>query len=385
MELLNLNKIKISGGTLISKGKKEVKSLNIQDKKIVSFDKDFMGDYIINAEGMYVLPGLIDMHFHGVKGKSVTDENPSSLEEICLDLLKQGITAFLPSGSADLKKYNMNLLRNVNLLNKKDYIGAEIIGVFMEGPFINVKKRGAQPEEFIEQLNLDLLKEYIKEGQGLIKMFVIAPELPGAVDFIRYLKREHILVSAGHTNATYEEMINGIDEGISVLTHFYNGMSGLHHREPGCVGAGLLDNRVVCELICDGAHIHPKAIELAIKNKGCDMICMVSDNGPLTGVPYGVYEMPGRTISVRPDGNYDNSGSLAGSQKTLLEDFKFMVLELGYPIEEVSQMTSYNQAKLLNLDDRKGSLCIGKDGDIIILSKSLELKYVIKGNMVMRF
>lgn len=331
----------------------------------------------IDISGHYLLPGLVDIHIHGRKGRAVTDPNPLTLKELSFDLLTQGITSFAPTGSAT--EGNFSLLENVVSLAQTNYEGAEIIGVHMEGPFLNPERRGAQPAKYILPPTKENIDALLLAGKGWIKHFTIAPEVAGGFEAVRYLADRGLLVSIGHTIATYEETMRAIELGARLMNHFFNGMVPLHHREIGTVGAGLLNDLVSCELICDGLHVDRHAIELTIKNKGYEKVCMVSDNTLPSGLPYGDYQLPGKTVTVTSRGNLDDKGSLSGSQNSLFEDFVLMVQEFNHPIHEVVKMSSLNPAKLYQIDDCKGSIEEGKDADLLVLTPDLKLREVYKG------
>lgn len=383
MQTTSTAKVTIVNGAVVTPDGIRIQNVEVENGVIAGLGLASNDGVSVDAAGCYVVPGLIDCHIHGLRGKGATDEDPELLASIASDLLANGITSFYPTGSATFKENNMNVLNNANTLQASKRLGARILGVHLEGPFLNEKKRGAQPARFIVPISTALLEEFIAAGRGLLSHVTLAPELDGALEAIAFLRGKGILVSAGHTNATYEEMEQGINAGIELMNHFYNGMRSLHHREVGALGAGFLDDRVSCELICDGVHVEPQAIKLAIRNKGFDKICMISDNTPVSGLPEGEYELPGKTVRVTKDGNFDHLGSLSGSKKTLFEDFVFMVNELGYPIEQVVQMASLNPARLHRVDDRKGSIAVGKDADVVILTKELAIKHIIQGTTVL--
>lgn len=378
-------RINLLNGTVVFPEGCCIADVELTDGMITGIGLPASDGHTIDAAGCYLVPGLIDIHIHGLKGRAATDAAIDSLQFMARELLAAGITSFVPTGAAIYKENNLNVLRNANIMKEQKYPGAEILGVHLEGPFLNVQKRGAQPAEFIVPITWAAIDEFLAAGNGLLNHITLAPELDGALEAIKLLRQQGVLVAAGHTCATYEELEQGIDAGISLLTHFFNGMQQLHHREVGVVGAGLLDERVFCELICDGVHVHPKAIELVIRNKGYEKVCMVSDNTLVSGLPEGEYDLPGKKVKVTREGNFDHHGSLTGSRKNLFEDFVSMVKEYGYPIEKVAMMAAYNPAKLHGVGDRKGSIAVGKDADILVLTKELKLRQVIKGRHIVEF
>ena len=195
----------------------------------------------------------------------------------------------------------------------------------MEGPYFNIKKKGAQPEIHIKNPDLQELKEYITCGNELIKIVALAPELPNSIDAIQYLTKENIVVSCGHSNSTFEEAINGIEAGITEATHLYNGMRSFSHREPGIIGAVLLDKKVSCEIICDGIHVHYGAIDLAYRLKGREGIILISDAMRATGLKDGKYDLGGQMVYVKGDEARLKEGTLAGSTLTLNKAVKNLV------------------------------------------------------------
>lgn len=323
----------------------------------------------------YLIPGLIDLHLHGIAGHDVMDAHDDALTAMSMALAKEGVTGFLATTmTAEPDRIEAALKAISIAMTKKE--GAAILGVHLEGPFIAASKRGAQREAALELPSIALFNQWQRMAGGAIKIVTMAPELKGAREMIAAL-HEKVVVAIGHTNATYAETQAAIDAGCTYATHLFNAMRGLHHRDPGAVGALLLSDRIMAELIVDGIHLHPATVELALRLKGKDRLILVTDAMRATCLGDGEYDLGGQIVSVQGEEALLKDGTLAGSvlrlRQAVMNIFKFSTSTLINAIE----MASINPAAALQIDQTKGSIAIGKDADLVVMSPQFEAVFTM--------
>lgn len=357
----------ISGGILIS-GKIIEKIVEEED---LMFYKEIN---FIDAKDNLIIPGLIDIHIHGSGGWAIDSCEKEQIKGMCRYLTSVGVTSFHPTlGGEEVErtKRNLNVIGSVM---EEDYDGAKMLGIHMEGPFLNPEKKGIFRVDNLLNPSIELMESFMEESKDNIIHVTVAPELGGAKELIEFLVENDILVSGGHTNATIDETKKGIQWGITLSNHTCNAQSSIHHREPGALGGYLLDDEIYCELICDFFHVHPDMIKLILKMKSSERVCMISDAVVGSGLKPGKYNFSERVITIDEKGwSKLADGTIAGSAKSLLFGFKNLV-QLGYSIEEVIKMSSYIPAKLSNVDSRKGTIEVGKDADLVILDNDYNVK-----------
>ncbi|OGD17584.1 N-acetylglucosamine-6-phosphate deacetylase [Candidatus Atribacteria bacterium RBG_19FT_COMBO_35_14] len=340
---------------------------------------------IIEAKDKFVVPGYIDIHIHGGGGSDVMDGEYEAIKQVATTHSRFGTTAFLPTTMTMSKDKIIRSLRSICEAVKKGTAGAEILGIHLEGPYINPEKKGAQKEEDIKKISLEEFLEFNQASGNLIRLVTIAPEMPGAIDFIRWLHQQGIIVSVGHSNATYKQVQEGIQAGLSQVTHIFNAMRGLHHREPGVVGAALSSPKLIVEMIADGIHLHPIVLKMLTQIKESEKLVLITDAMRATGFKEGTYDLGGQEVIVTKGQARLKDGTLAGSVLTMDKAVKNMVTKVGIPLSKAIQMASFNPAKCLGVEDRKGSLEPGKDADIVILNKNLETELtMVAGKVVYR-
>ncbi len=365
-----------SEGILIENG-----FIKIIDGKIVEIgsteelekDNEFE---VIELAGQYkAIPGLIDVHIHGVNGADTMDATKEALDTMVTALPKEGTTSFLATTMTQEGKQIENALLNAGqYIEKQQPTGkAEILGLHLEGPFVNPKRAGAQPIQHIIDPDLALFKEWQSLTKGNIKLVTLAPEQPGGLDMIRYLKANGIIASIGHTDATYDEVNEAIDAGANHITHLFNQMRGLHHREPGVVGAAFLRDELKAEIIVDGVHVRPEMVKLAFKQKQSEGLILITDSMRAKCLKNGKYDLGGQEVTVKNGKAVLEDGTLAGSILKLGHAVKNIISYTGCSLEDAIEMASVNPAKQLNIYDRKGSIAVGKDADIVILDEELEV------------
>jgi N-acetylglucosamine-6-phosphate deacetylase len=323
----------------------------------------------------HAVPGFIDVHIHGVAGADTMDATEEALNTMVSALPKEGTTSFLATTMTQEAKQIESALINIGryMENKQTSGTSEIIGIHLEGPFINPKKAGAQPKQHIVDPNIPLFKEWQKLSNGRIKLVTLAPEQPGGIEMIRYLKEIGIIASIGHTDATYDQVGKAIEAGANHITHLYNQMRGLHHREPGVVGAALLRDELLVELIVDGIHSRPEMVLLTYKQKRSEGIILITDSMRAKCLKNGQYDLGGQAVTVKDGKAFLEDGTLAGSILKFGDAIKNFITHTECSLEDLIKMTASNPAKQLNIFDRKGSISVGKDADIIILDDKMEV------------
>ncbi len=343
------------------------------------------GAEVIEGKDKFIAPGYIDIHVHGGGGSDVMDGDYEAINQIAIAHSHFGTTSFLPTTMTMSKDKIIRSLRSICEAVKKGTAGAEILGIHMEGPYINPEKKGAQKEEEIKKISIEEFLEFNQASGNLIRLVTIAPEMPGAIGLIKYLYKQGIIASVGHSNATYVQTQAGIQAGLSHVTHTFNAMRGLHHREPGVVGAALTSPELTVEVIADGIHIHPIVLKILTKIKEGEKIVLITDSMRAAGLKEGTYDLGGQEVIVAKGQARLKDGTLAGSVLTMDKAVKNMVNKVGIQLPKVVQMASFNPAKCLGIDDKKGSLEPGKDADIVILNKNLETELtVVAGKVVYR-
>lgn len=343
------------------------------------FEED---DEIIDGQGCYVIPGLIDIHFHGCMGYDFCDGTEEALKNIAKYQASQGITTIVPATMALPEEYLMKIMANAGQYKNEE--GATLAGINMEGPYISKAKKGAMLEKFIRKANVEEFRRLQQAANGLIKLCDIAPEEEGAMEFIDEMKNE-VRLSLAHTSAGYDIAKEAYERGACHLTHLFNAMPPFAHRDPGVIGAARDNERVMCELICDGIHVHPAAVRGAFEMFGDDRIVFVSDSLKTMGIPDGVYQAGDYTVKVEGKRVTLPDGTIAGSNTNLLECMRTAVLEMDIPLESAVGCATINPARSVGIDDKYGSITVGKVANAVLLNYDLTLKNVIlKGNLTKR-
>jgi len=336
---------------------------------------------VIDVHAKLVCPGFADLLVHGGAGHGFADDNSESIEKISSYFLRHGSTTMLASLFAKPERLLLKDLRRV-----ADFIeghpGSNIRGIHMEGPYLNKQLKGAMNQDYLWKPDVDSWKKIWDASKGHIKIMTIAPELPDADKVMRAAAQDGVVLSIGHSMASYDEVLNAIDNGAAHVTHIFNAMQQFHHRTPSIVLASLMHNELKIELIADTLHVHPAVIQLLLKLKGSSGIILVSDSIRAGGMHEGEYEFADQKIYMKGKKAFLEDGTLAGSTLTLNLAIKNMVEAAGAKITEAVRMASLNGVKVLNLDHKKGILAVGKDADIAVLNSNYEVELTtLKGRI----
>lgn len=338
---------------------------------IVSSTEIPAGTETIDAAGKYVIPGLVDVHIHGYLGEDASDGSFDGIRIMAEGIAKNGVTSFLPTTMTvsydELRAAFAQIRKGMEESKSASWQGAEILGVNAEGPFINPSKKGAQAGENIRPGDAEFLKEYL----DIIRVFTIAPEMPGNMDCIREMAGK-CLISMGHTNATFDEAKAGIEAGVGHVTHLFNAQTALMHRDPGVVGAALTDDRVSTELIADAFHVNANLFPLVAKLKG-DKLVLITDCTRAGGLADGEYTLGGQPIFVNGIECRLADGTIAGSVLRLNHAVRNLLKYTDLPVWEAVNAASLNPAKRIGTDHMKGSLEKGKDADIVLCDEDFNI------------
>jgi len=340
----------------------------------------------LDVGGGVVAPGLIDMHVHGVGGYGPLDGSVANLHMMALLLTRHGVTSFAPTfGSAPLDAI-LRGLEDAHEARRTQKVGAQILGVHMEGPYMNPAERGAMPLSTLRLPEPEEYARFLSYADDIAEM-TLAPELPGAVELIQALRKRGILAAAGHSIAIDSELERAVEAGLSHATHLFCNMGTLRRvnirRVAGMVESVLLDDRITAEIITDGYHIAPSLMKLALKVKGPERLAIVTDGSHLTGMPPGRYTAFGREVIVEDNITYvSDRSAYAGSVATMDRCLRCAIESMDLPLPVALRMASLTPATILGVADRKGSLEPGKDADIVIFDSSLHVKYTLVGGRI---
>ena len=326
--------------------------------------------------GAYVIPGLIDIHNHGNSGCDFSDGSLEGVTVMARYLAQNGITSFAPASMTLGEEQLASAFETAAQLHEDTPEDAAMLrGIHMEGPFFSFKKKGAQNPAYLRDPDYEMFLRLNEKAKGLIKIADVAPELPGATEYVEKVK-DICTVSIAHTDAGYDEAKTAIDAGASHLTHLYNAMPGLHHRNPGVIGAAAENENVTAELICDGKHVHPSAVRAAFKLFGAERICMISDALSACGMADGEYELGGQQIFVKDGLAFLGDGvTIAGSAANLFSGLQ-KTISFGIRPEDAIRAATYNPAKVIGAQDEVGSIENGKCADFLVLNEKFELQSV---------
>jgi N-acetylglucosamine-6-phosphate deacetylase len=339
-------------------------------------------DIHVNATGTgwILVPGFIDIHIHGASGFDVMDGTQEALNGLASALPREGTTSFLATTMTQTEDSIGIALKNASLFNA-DATQAEMLGIHLEGPFISAERAGAQPIEHIVPPSISLFEKWQELSGNRIKLVTVAPEVDHGLAFIEEVTANNVVASLGHTDATYEVVSEAVKVGATHVTHLYNQMSPFHHREPGVVGAALLQKPLTVELIVDFIHSAPNSVELAYRQKGAGGIILITDAMRAKGLAPGMYDLGGQDVAVTQNDARLADGTLAGSILTMENAAKNMKAATDCTLSELVAMTSTNAATQLGLSN-KGAIESGKDADLTIIDEDWNVQMTIcSGNI----
>ena len=364
----------IRNGMVFQENKNFVqRDVYIENGRIVHSIQDVEDTTEVDASGLYVLPGLVDIHSHGAVGHDFSDGDEEGLKKILKYEYSHGITTYCPT-SMTVEKEKLTKIFS-SMADWKDEKGmSHVAGINMEGPFLDVNKRGAHRPEWILDPDIDLFRECNRLCGGKIRLVTLAPNIDGAMEFIQALKEETV-ISLGHTAADYDTCKKALDAGACHVTHLYNAMNPLEHRAPGLIAAASEDENCVAELICDGIHVHASMIKVAFKLFP-DRIALISDSMRAVGLANGTYELGGQQVHVDGRRATLSNGTIAGSA-TNVSDCMCTAVSFGIPLEDAIAAATITPAKSIGIFDEVGSLTPGKRADILLVDKNLKLVRVI--------
>ena len=363
--------------------------LLIEDGRIaaIGYHLPVDSDYeVVSFSGDIMIPGLIDTHVHGAGGQDAMDATPQSLTLLRQALLREGTTAFLATTISSPFEQLSAVLANIVAADHDD-LQAELLGVHLEGPFLTHRYKGAHIGDYLPPSTagkeIAALTHFIDTYPDLIRIITFAIERTDAKDLLALCQNHNIIASAGHTGADYSAMIHAAASGIRRLTHTFNAMPGIHHRDPGPITEGLLNPEIELEFIGDGVHIHPAILEMALRLKPQSKITLVSDGTRAVGMPNGQYELGGQMTIVENGTARLSDGTIAGSAYPLLQGVRTIVQVLKRPLYEAVRLASLNPAQTLGVSHRLGSLETGKDATFVRLDPNLVVKQVwVQGKMM---
>ncbi|MCD6519917.1 MAG: N-acetylglucosamine-6-phosphate deacetylase, partial [Anaerolineae bacterium] len=335
----------------------------------------------LDLGGQRLIPGLIDIHVHGAMGHDTMDATPQALEEMARFYARHGVTGFLATTVAASEKAIMAALENIARVMRQGTGGARILGAHVEGPYLNVERRGAQ---HAEEVRLAQPQEYRRFfATGVVRLITLAPEYPENQELLRFAVTHGAAVAIGHTKASYEIIRQAVALGATQVTHLFNGMEPMHHRNPGVVGAALTLDALYCQLIADNIHIQPPVLKLAVRAKGPERIILITDAMRGTGMPDGDYTLGEEKVTVRQGIARTETGALAGSTLTLERALANIMAATELSFAEALPMATRIPAQTLGLERHKGSLAVGMDADLAVIDDNFQVSLtMVEGEIV---
>ena len=323
-----------------------------------------------------ILPGFIAIHCHGAYGFDTNDADPEGLRKWAKGIVDEGVTSFLATTLTQSEEVLTNAVSNVAKVVEEGYEGAEILGIHFEGPYLNKAHKGAQPEEYCVKPNIEQFKRYQKAAHGLIKYITMAVENDEDYTLTKYCSQNNVVVSIGHSNATYEQAVQAYAHGARSMTHVYNAMTPFTHRANGLVGGALRIRNMYGEIICDGNHSTLAALNNFFTSKGPDYSIMITDSLMCKGFPVGTkFDFGGQEVVIYPDGSAHlvEAGNLAGSTLNVNKGLKILIEDALVPVNYAINACTSNPARCLHVADRKGTIGVGYDADLVILDRDYEV------------
>ncbi|OAB42657.1 N-acetylglucosamine-6-phosphate deacetylase [Paenibacillus glacialis] len=373
VQMVLRNSIVPTANVWISEGK--IMRIDTGDLPILEGDHE-----LIDARGHLLVPGMIDVHIHGANGLDMMDGTEESIQEVSRACASTGCTSFLATSVSSTMEDLLEMIRSVKRVMGQE-VGAKIAGIHLEGPYLNPKRKGMQNEKYLRHPNLEEMKIIFQEAGSLIKMVTIAPELPGAMDLISFLKEQGVVISIAHSDATYEEAKQAFTAGASHVTHCFNGMRPIHHRDPGLIVAAFEEKHVSLQAIVDNVHLHPAIIRLMHSIKGPEGMVLITDALQAMGMGDGNYIFGGHHVTVEGGIARLEDGTLASSTVTMNEALRYTV-ETGISLIDAVQMASTTPANILGFQ-QKGEISSGFDADLVLLDDEFQVLWTMVGGQIL--
>ncbi|WP_169088856.1 N-acetylglucosamine-6-phosphate deacetylase [Paenibacillus sp. PL91] len=367
------NKIVSSANVWISEGK--IMRIDTGDLPILGEEHER-----IDGRGHLLVPGMIDVHIHGANGFDMMDGTEESIQEVSRACASSGCTSFLATSVSSTMEDLLEMIRSVKRAIGQE-AGAKIAGIHLEGPYLNPKRKGMQNEKYLRHPNLEEMKMIFQEAGSLIKMVTIAPELPGGMDLISFLKEKGVVIAIAHSDATYEEAKQAFTAGASHVTHCFNGMRPIHHRDPGLIVAAFEEKHVSLQAIVDNVHLHPAIIRLMHTLKGPEGMVLITDALQAMGMGDGNYIFGGHPVTVADGIARLEDGTLASSTVTMNEALRYTV-EIGISLIDAVQMASTTPANILGFQ-QKGEISTGFDADLVLLDDEFQVLWTMVGGQIL--
>ena len=373
-----MDKLLVKNARVYRDGKFVVGDVLCEDALIAQIGKDLdaADAKVIDAGGMRLAPGFVDVHPHGAAGVDVNAADEAGLRRIAAFFATQGVTAFNASVLTDTPETTEKCLGAIANVMSDRGRGAQLLGAHLEGPFLAKEYKGAMPEYLLREGDENLLRAYQNKFPGVIRYITVSPEVPGVVDMIGKISHD-VVVAIGHSGADYNTSMEAIRRGARCVTHTFNAMRLFHQHQPAIMGAAL-ESDCWCEAICDGRHLHPGTVRMLLKCKGWDKVVAITDSIMAAGLPDGNYKLGVNDVVVKDgDAVLASNGVRAGSTLTLAQALKNIVKFTERPVQDVLPLMTINPAKALRMDDRKGTLEVGKDADMVLLDDDLNVAMTV--------
>lgn len=361
----------------------------VKEGKIAEVGPDLRtpkGAEVIKATGHHIAPGFIDVHIHGAAGHMFEFSDVNGYRAIASMLAEHGTTGFLATIAVLPHENTIDALKTAVAFSHEEGV-AKLLGIHMEGPYLNPEMAGAQLVSAMRQPSEDELRGYVDTAEGLMRLMTIAPELDGALQAVSLLRENGVVVSAGHSNATFEQMRRAVQAGLTHVSHTYNAMRPLHHREPGAVGAALAMDLLSTEVICDGHHVAPAAVDVLLRCKPREKVVLITDAVAALGLPEGDHDFLGMPVevkggAVRLKGTQNLAGSVLTQNVAIRNLFAWFPK---IPLREIFLMASLNPARAVGMGENKGQIAVGKDADIVLMDEQFDVTLtMVEGRIVYR-
>ena len=339
-----------------------------------------IGGERLDLGGLTLAPGFIDLHAHGALGRDTMDADPAALREMAAFYARHGVTSFLATTMTAPQEQILDALRAIGQVRDEGSGGAQLLGAHVEGPYIDVERRGCQDANLVRCAAPDEYGPIL--DTGAVRLVTLAPEYAENRTLIAAARERGVVIAAGHTRASYEELLAAVELGISQVTHMFNAMEPLHHRKPGVVGGALALDALRCEVIADNVHVHPAVLKVAVRAKGVDGIMLVTDAMSGTGMPDGEYTLGGLRVTVRGGEARLADGTLAGSTLTLDRAVANIMAAAEIPLSDAVTMATRTPARALGLEGHKGAIAPGMDADLVALDDDVRVRLTIVGGRV---